>query len=107
MSIHVEWSPPVINDDGDDLKVREYYIAYKVQGSAVAPWQVIVVMASEGERDISNLQSNTTYLIHVFARSDIGNGSKSSPLPVTTLREGVYYNVTCSISFPYLMCVIR
>ncbi len=79
-----------MNDDGDDLEVREYYIEYKVQGSAVASWRVIVVKASEGERDISNLQSNTTYLICVFARSDIGNGSKSAPLSATTLREGVY-----------------
>ena len=79
-----------MNDDGDDLEVREYYIEYKVQGSAVAPWRVIVVMASEGARDISNLQSNTTYLIRVLARSDIGNGSRSAPLSVTTLREGFY-----------------
>ena len=79
-----------MNDDGDDLEVREYDIEYKLQESAVAPWRVIVVMAREGARDISNLQSNTTYLIRVLARSDIGNGSRSAPLAVTTLREGVY-----------------
>ena len=79
-----------MNDDGDDLKVREYYIEYNVQGSAVASWRVIAVTASEGDRDISNLQSNATYLIRVLARSDIENESRSAPLAVTTLREGVY-----------------
>ena len=86
------------NDNGDDLKVREYYIEYSVQGSAVVPLQVIV-MGNIVERDISNLQSNTTYSIRVFARTDLGNGSKSAPLTVTTFREGVY-NYTCCFAFP-------
>ena len=106
LSIRVKWSPPVRNGDVDDLNVHEYYIEYRVQGSVNASWQVTVDMARERERDISNMQSNTTYLIRVLARSDIGNGSKSTPLAVTTLRKGVY-NGICFISFSDLMCVIR
>ena len=60
-----------MNGDVDDLNVREYYIEYREQGSANASWQVTVDMARERERDISNLQCNTTYLIRVLARSDI------------------------------------
>ena len=80
-------------DDGDDLKVREYYIDYQEQGSSMAPFQVSV-MGNQMKTDISDLKSNTTYKIRVFARSDIGNGSKSATVNVTTLREGDY-NKTC------------
>ena len=80
-------------DDGDDLKVREYYIEYQEQGSSMAPLQVSV-MGNQMATDISDLKSNTTYLVRVFARSYVGNGSESAPVNVTTLRKGDY-NGTC------------
>ena len=54
----------------------------------------LTVMGNEKEKDISNLQSNTTYAIRVFARSDNdGNGSKSDEITATILCKGFVFLV--------------
>ena len=73
-SVWVKWNTPFMFDNGDDLKVRKYYIEYQKQGSSMASLQVTSV-GYQMQTDISDLKSNTTYLIGVFARSDIGNGA--------------------------------
>ena len=77
----------ILSDDGNTLKVRHYYIDFKIPESLIA-FQQVMVMRSETENDIPILQSNTTYLFRVFARSDNGNGRISNLFPATTLRQG-------------------
>ena len=94
------------DDDGDDLKVLEYYIEYQEQGSSMAPLQVTLISVGyQMETAISDLKSNTTCLIRVFARSDIGNGSKSA-FNATALRIGVLVQWYLYF-FSDLICVIR
>ena len=88
-SLLVKWSPPFLSDDGNDLKVRHYYIEYRMQEEFMA-FSLVTAMRNETEKDLSNLQSNTTYAIRMFARSINGNGSKSDDITATTLREGMY-----------------
>ena len=48
-SLLVKWSPPFLSDDGNDLKVRHYYIEYRMQEEFMA-FSLVTAMGNETEK---------------------------------------------------------
>ena len=88
-SLTVKWSQVKTYDSGNDLRVLEYLIEYKIQDSSLAHSRVMA-KGNETQKDILNLQSNTTYSLRMLARNSIGNERTSDPSKATTLIEGVH-----------------
>ena len=84
--ITASWQlPPADSRNG---MIKGFKLFYKRKGSAESPTISPISNGTEFNRDVSGLVSNTKYEFEVLAFTSVGDGPKTFPVVVRTMKGG-------------------